>query len=289
MVRAHCSVGFSPRATRLITWAEAHATAVAYKHRLLLTLALLGAILPHLTQVRGQAPDPANPGFAPGNTPGIDPRVRAQFESIPGPATQPLPVRYPTAPNDPAGPAGNVPVNYVPQPGQPEPKRLDSAIIVARVGSDAILASDLLGRYGVYLQAVAEHTPESALAQYRAELQTELHNLADSKILYAEATKTIPAEGIKDIEKKLGEQFEKTQLKDMMDRTKSKTTEQLDAKLHEIGTSLERRRQAFYEMAIARIWLQQNVKEEEVPYADVLAYYQTNGEKFDHQAVARWE
>jgi len=64
------------------------------------TLVLLGAILLRpgtaqellnlATQVRGQAPDPANPGYSPG----IDPRVRAQFESIPQAATQPMPLRF---------------------------------------------------------------------------------------------------------------------------------------------------------------------------------------------------
>jgi hypothetical protein len=262
------------------------------------TLVLLGAILLRpgtaqdllnlASQVRGQAPDPANPAYGPG----IDPRVRAQFESIPQPATQPMPLRYPT--NQPEGPApqGAAPATYGSPPGGPAagpPRRLDSAIIVARVGPDTILASDLLGKYAAYAAAQADGTPESALAQFRAELIAELRNMADAKILFAEASKTIPAEGLKDIEKKLDEQFEKSQLVDMMQRAQCDTKEKLDAKLHEIGTSLERRRRAFYETAVAKIWLQKQVEEVEIPYADIVAYYKNNATKFDHEAVARWE
>ncbi len=262
------------------------------------TLVLLGAILLRpgtaqelldlATQMRGQAPDPANPGYSPG----IDPRVRAQFESIPQPATQPMPLRYPTNQPEGMGPQTAPPANYGPPPGGPAAapaKRLESAIIVARVGPDTILASDLLGRYTAYAAAQADGAPESALAPVRAELVAELRNMADAKILFAEASKTIPAEGLKDIEKKLDEQFEKSQLVDMMQRAQCDTKEKLDAKLHEIGSSLERRRRAFYETAVAKIWLQKQVEEAEVPYADVFAYYQNNATKFDHEAVARWE
>ena len=39
------------------------------------------------------------------------------------------------------------------------------------------------------------------------------------------------------------------------------------------------------------MWLQQQIKDkdEEIPFSDLLAYYQNNGTKFDHEGVALWE
>ncbi len=164
-------------------------------------------------------------------------------------------------------------------------------MIIARVGSDAILASDLLGRYAVYAAAQAQGAPESALAPARKELLEDIRNLSDSKILFAEASKKIPPEALKDIEKKITEEFDQHQMKDMMERGKCKTKEELEAKLREAGTSLERRRKGFFEASVAKMWLQQQIKDkdEEVPYADIFAYYQNNGTKFDHEAEVLWE
>ena len=119
------------------------------------------------------------------------------------------------------------------------------------MGSDAILASDLLGRYAYYAAAQAQGTPDSALAPMRKELLDDIRNLADCKLLFAEATKKIPPEGLKDIEKKMGEEFDENKIKEMMQRASCTTREQLEAKLHEAGTSLGRRRQFFYEQSLS--------------------------------------
>ncbi|HKD38210.1 MAG TPA: hypothetical protein VKB78_15460, partial [Pirellulales bacterium] len=232
------------------------------------TLVLLGAILLRpgtaqelidiARQVRGQAPDPSGPGYTPGASPGLDPRVRAQFESIPQGPTQPMPVRYPTVQAEsPQGPNGAVPASYSSgAPAQP----LASAIIVARVGPDTILDSDILNKYSMYSKAKADGAPASALAPAREQIAGDLRNMADAKILFGEAAKNIPPEGLKDIERKMSEQFEKSQVKDMMQKAKCDTKEQLDAKLREIGTSLERRRQAFFETNVAKMWLDKQIE-----------------------------
>jgi parvulin-like peptidyl-prolyl isomerase len=261
-------------------------------------LVLLGAILLRpgtaqelidlARQVRGQAPDSLGPGYTPGMSPGLDPRVRSQFESLPQAPTQPMPLRYPTVQAEPPqGPNGAVPASY--SPGAAAAQPLASAIIVARVGPETILDSDILNKYSMYAKAKADGAPASALAGAREQITTELRNMADAKILFAEATKNIPPEGLKDIERKMNEQFDKAQVKEMMQKAKCDTKEQLDAKLREIGTSLERRRQAFFETNVALIWLKKQIEEDEIPYADIVAYYKNNPTKFDHEAVAKWE
>jgi hypothetical protein len=264
------------------------------------TLVLLGAILLRSgtaqdllnfgNQVRGQAPDPA---FSQGIDPGIDPRVARQFDNIPQAPTQPMPVRQPVnwagGPGPQQGPDANSNRPFIPPAGSPPAQRLDNALIIARVGADVVLASDLVGQYGNYAAAQAQGAPESVLAPARKELQDQIRNIADVKILFAEATKTIPPDALKDIEKKITDEFDNAKLKEMMKRAQCNTREELDAKLREVGTSVERRRKAFYEQSVAMIWLQQQIKEEEITYGDIFAYYQNNGTKFDHEAQARWE
>jgi parvulin-like peptidyl-prolyl isomerase len=264
------------------------------------TLVLLGAILLRpgtaqellnlANQVRGQAPDPA---YNQGINPGIDPRVARQFDNIPQAPTQPMPVRQPVnwagGPGPQQGPDTNSNRPFSPPAGSPPPQRLDNALIIARVGAEVVLASDLMGQYSNYAAAQAQGAPESALAPARKELGDQIRNIADVKILFAEATKTIPPEALKDIEKKITDEFDNAKLKEMMQRAKCNSKEELDAKLREVGTSVERRRKAFYEQSVAMIWLQQQIKEEEITYADIFAYYQNNGAKFDHEAQARWE
>jgi hypothetical protein len=267
------------------------------------TLVLLGAILLRpgtaqellslARQVRGQAPDPAsNPG---GYVPTIDPRVARQFENTPQGPTQPMPLRYPTPPADdrraaqPPG-AANIAAPTAGD-GIAPVQQLESAVIVARVGSDTILASDLLGRYAYFAAAKAQGAPEASLAPMRKELLDDIRSMADTKLVFAEASKKIPPEVLKDFEKKSGDDFDEHQMKDMMQRANCKTKEELEVKLREAGTSIERRRKVYFEGNLARMWLQQQMKDkdEEVPFPDIWAYYQNNGTKFDHAAQALWE
>ncbi len=156
-------------------------------------------------------------------------------------------------------------------------------------GAEVILASDMLGRFGAYQAAKNAGASEEALAEARKELAGELKNLTDAKLLFLDATKTIPADAQKDIEQKITDQFEKASLKEMMERAKVSSKLELDAKLREIGTSVERRRRAFYEMSLAKFWLQSQVKTDDPPYTEILAYYQDNLTKFDRVAEAQWE
>ncbi|HEV2971528.1 MAG TPA: peptidylprolyl isomerase, partial [Pirellulales bacterium] len=216
-----------------------------------------------------------------------------QFDNIPQAPTQPMPVRQPVnwagGPGPQERPDANSTRPFTPPAGSPPAQRLDNALIIARVGADVVLASDLVGQYGNYLAAQAQGAPESVLAPARKELQDQIRNIADIKILFAEATKTIPPEALKDIEKKITDEFDNAKLKEMMKRAQCNTKEEIEAKLREVGTSVERRRKAFYEQSVAMIWLQQQIKEEEITYGEIFAYYQNNGTKFDHEAQSRWE
>ena len=171
-------------------------------------------------------------------------------------------------------------------PGAPPPEALAGAQIITTVGPEVILASDLMGRYKAYQEAVAAGTPEAQLATMREELSTQLKNIVDAKLLFIDAMKVIPADVQKDLESQITEQFNTYQLKDLMRRTKSKTPEELDAKLHEYGSSLARRRRAFFEQQVGHMWLKQQIKdsEKEIPYTAILAYYQQHFADYEYKA-----
>ena len=147
-------------------------------------------------------------------------------------------------------------------------------------------------RYKAYLEAQAAGASPAELAKMREEMLAGLKNMVDSKLLYIDAMKTIPVDGQKDIEHQIDASFDDTQVKDLIERTKTKTTSELDAKLREYGTSLDRRRRAFFEQQLGRLWLQQQSKkdgDDDIAFTAMLDYYQRHLRDYDFAAKARWE
>ncbi len=105
------------------------------------------------------------------------------------------------------------------------------------------------------------------------DIRSQLKGMVDTKLLYLDATKNIPPEGLKEIEPKLVEQFNKVQLKKILERSKLKSTAELDAELHKVGSSIARRREAFVEQTVAKFWLSQQTftdEKEQAKYLDSL-------------------
>jgi parvulin-like peptidyl-prolyl isomerase len=269
-------------------------------------------ILNFAQTVRAQAPDPGSYGYggAPGGNPGagfpvggypggalppgagLNPSMPMPGGvMVPGAMTPPMPTgRFETGAGNPSGPMFPVQKPAM-VPGAPAPEALASAQIITTVGPEVILASDLMGRYKAYQEAAAGGASAQQLATMREDLSTQLKNLVDAKLLFIDAMKVIPADVQKDLESQITEQFNTYQLKDLMERTKSKTPEELDVKLHEYGSSLARRRRAFFEQQVGHMWLKQQIKdsEKEIPYTAILAYYQQHFAEYEYKAQARWE
>ena len=111
-----------------------------------------------------------------------------------------------------------------PRPAHRRRSRWKARWSIARVGPEVVLASDLGGRYRAYLADKAAGAPPEQLASERQELISEMKNLIDVKLLFVEATNTIPPDGLKDFQGKVNDQFDKVQVKDMMERVKVKST-----------------------------------------------------------------
>lgn len=179
---------------------------------------------------------------------------------------------------------------YVPPPGARPAQALGSALVVARVGPEVILASDLSPRWDAFLADKAAGAPPAQIAAERQELITQLKGIIDVKLLVVEATNTIPPEGLKDFQAKVNEAFDKDQVKGMMERVKVNTPAELDAILHQYGTSLERKRAALFETALASEWKSEHAKpEKEIDFDTALIYYHEHKAQFSFPSQARWE
>jgi len=289
------------------------------------------AVLLSPTDGRAQAPPP-NSGPAYGQTPAYSqlpayPQTGAQAYSQPGvyepgpiaPVAGPVftpPPAGPVAPtNDlqPQSPAGDAGANTafnsntVPLPGASLPGAVDlapahvftSAQIIARVGNETILASDVLPQADEYLQGQiakmsAEQSAQITADEYEKQrwfiAKKLLESFVETKLMYADALNAIPKENHARIKQDLMEKFEKTQMKTLMDKNKVATRGELEKKLVESGQSLERQRQFFLERAMAGSWLYQHTREnKEIPVSQILGYYQEHIADYEFPSKARWE
>jgi hypothetical protein len=121
-------------------------------------------------------------------------------------------------------------------------------------------------------------------------IEQQLKVPIETRLIYLDACRKIPKENLPHVEKTLGEQFEKSELPKMLKDTNVETRWELDQKLRGMGTSLERRKQAFVQRALAQSWAHEQLKlDEEMTYDEMLEYYRQHLEEFDRPVRARWD
>jgi hypothetical protein len=165
------------------------------------------------------------------------------------------------------------------------------AQILARVGSEVVLASEVVPAVNEALAPYKDRIPPYQLElQRRLLIEQQLKGPVETKLIYLDAHRTIPKENLPHIEKTLGEQFEQSELKKLMKAAKVETRRELDRKLREMGTSLERRKQAFMQRALAQTWVRQQLNfKEEITYDQMWEYYSRYKAEFFKPSRARWE
>lgn len=199
----------------------------------------------------------------------------------------------------PAGWAGGAPSNASPWPrpdastvvpvGDVQP--CEGTTIIARVGSTAILESDVIGDVNKMLEANKSKIPPGMVDHYREVwIQQRLKSAIETKLVYEDAKRTIPSERWPDIEKQLAGSFEEGQLDRLIKKEGVANARELDQKLRKYGTSLEREKHAFIEMALAQEWGKQQVRrDDEITYDQMLTYYREHQDEFTTPARADWE
>ena len=178
-----------------------------------------------------------------------------------------------------------------PEAGGAELQPIEAGQIIARISDQVVLAGDVLPQVNGILKENAARIPPNELPTLRRQLmQQQLLQLIETKLLYAEFLRTIPAENLPRIEETLTEEFERMQLPQLYESTKTNNRAELDTKLREQGSSLDHQQRMFKERIIATQWLSQQVnRDEEITHQQLLADYREHIEEYKIEARARWE
>ncbi len=171
---------------------------------------------------------------------------------------------------------------------------LQTAMVVARVGPEVVLESDLITpSVAEWLEKVTpglkpEQVRELKMQVYRHLLTQHIESL----IVYVDACRTIPEEAIPEIEAKVNQAFDAEQLPKLMQASNVANSLEYEQLLRSRGQSLDRLKKAFFERAIAQQWMQQALDVEaggEIPHAELIAYYQGHLKDYEYPARATFE
>ncbi len=221
--------------------------------------------------------------------------VAAQSPFSPPPAPQSAPsspaapqIAIPTATTPTATTPSNEPITpTAPSGAQP----LEGGQIVARIDGQIVLASDVLWQVNQLIEANRERIPDDKVDEAKQMiLRQQVMGLIDTKMLYANFRRQVPAENIPTIEENLQKPFEEQEVPRLVKMLNLNNRSELDALLSKSGTSIKDVRQQFYERTIAGEWLRQMVpKPKEVTHEAMLEYYKEHKQDFEHSARVKWE
>lgn len=175
-----------------------------------------------------------------------------------------------------------------PRPVHGEP--LESARIVALVGNQAILAGDLMPQ--IYQILKAQNIPPDQLtaAQQMELLRQILPRAIDAKLVYLDFLRTVPPDRLPTIEERLDQQYDQDRMSEAMELVKVSSPAELDAKLREFGSSLDKQRRSFGEQVMMKTIVDQKVRGLiRISRDDLWQYYQDHKETYRIDPKARWQ
>jgi hypothetical protein len=209
------------------------------------------------------------------------------------PAFAPPPVPQAQAEQTPVVAASVEPdTSITPTPVRPsDAQPLEGTEILARIDGEIVLASDVLWQVNLMLDANRDRIPADQWEEARhALVRQQVFGLIDTKVLYAEFRRKVPAENISKIEENLAEPFEEMEIPRLSELLEVSDRAQLDQTLHKYDTSLAEARRLFYERTIAQEWLRQLApKPKPITHEALLNYYQEHLSEYEHPAQVKWE
>jgi len=101
---------------------------------------------------------------------------------------------------------------------------------------------------------------------------------------------SLPKEALPKIEAKLGDVFDDQETRKILKRAKLNSRAEWDAKLREMGSSVEREKRQFIDNTLGNQWMHQQIKtDKEVTHQDMLDYYYAHSTEYEFPAQCRWE
>ena len=174
----------------------------------------------------------------------------------------------------------------------PGMKSLDMAQVVARVGPEVVLAGDLMTpAASEWIKKVSPGLRPEQIAELRFKIyQQVIDQHLETLLVYVDACRVIPEENFPEIREKVDEAFDKEQLPQMVQAAGVGSVREYEQLLRTQGQSLARMRKMFFERALAQEWIQQNANTtEEIPHAEMIAWYQNHIDEYEFPARARFE
>jgi hypothetical protein len=177
--------------------------------------------------------------------------------------------------------------------GQPAVMQsLDNTRVVARVGPEVVLEGDLLTPTALaWLDKVGGGLTPEQVRELRSQICRQMiKQHVESLVVYVDACRTIPEDRLPEIRKKVNEAFDQQQLPRLVKEAGVANAMEYDQLLRSRGQSLDRIRKTFFERALAQQWIQQKVvNDDEIPHAEMIAWYQNHLADYDYPAKARFE
>jgi len=133
--------------------------------------------------------------------------------------------------------------------------------------------------------------PPEQVRELRLQIcQQVLPQHVETLLVYVDACREIPEDKLPEIRKNVDRAFDEQQLPRLMKEANSPNSMEYEKSLRMGGTSLDRMRKMFFERGLAQEWLRKNVKaDEEIPHAELIAWYQNHLSDYDYPAKARFE
>ena len=175
---------------------------------------------------------------------------------------------------------------------RPEAQSLAAAMVVARVGPEVVLEADLLTPKALeWLAQVSPGLPPEKVRELRLQIcQQVMPSHIETLLVYVDACREIPGEKLPEIRENVDKAFDEQQLPRMMESEGVANSLEFEQRLRSQGMSLDRMRKMFFERGLAQEWLRKNVGEvDEIPHADLIAWYQNHLAEYDYPAKARFE
>lgn len=242
--------------------------------------------MPASGQVAGPNGIPPNGGpiFAP---PPVGPAVVPPTTNLSAPTNLAPATPYSNASQTPATYAGGSPGATV----QTKPQAFEECEVIARFDGQVVQACEILWQVNQLIEANADQIPPEQEAEVRKMLmQRQLLGLIDTKLLYSDFRRNVPAENLSVIFEKLQTPFEEKQVPRLMERFEATDIDDLGRKLFALGSSLRDMRQAFREQAVSQEWLRSKIQfNKEVTHNEMLAYYREHSADYEFPTQAKWE
>lgn len=192
-----------------------------------------------------------------------------------------------------AAPGGVVPAAHT-EVDEAAAVPLETAMVVARVGPEVVLESDLLTPEALEWldQATTAQNlkPEQVRALRLQICKQVIDRHMETLLVFVDACREIPADKLPEIRKNVEKSFDEQALPHYMKEANAANSLEYERMLRAKGQSLDRMRKMYFERGLAAEWMRRNVNaDEEIPHADLIAWYQNHLADYDYPARARYE